>query len=150
MKRQKNSKPKPLEQSLPIALLRAREAVMARFRPLLAERGFTEQQWRVLRVLNEFGPCDPTEIAERSVVLTPSVTRMLRALEEREMITRTLHPSDRRRYLISLTEQARHAVSAAAPASNAVYKDIESAYGREKLGELLNLLDDLSKTAPDQ
>ena len=49
--------------SLPIALLRARDAVMSRFRPMLQERGFTEQQWRVLRVLDEGGPLDPTEIA---------------------------------------------------------------------------------------
>ena len=36
--------------SLPIAMLRAREAIMLSFRPVLAKHGFTEQQWRVLKV----------------------------------------------------------------------------------------------------
>ena len=36
---------------LPIALMRAREQVMAPIRNMLADSGITEQQWRVLRVL---------------------------------------------------------------------------------------------------
>ena len=32
-------------------LLRAREAVMLRFRDMLRRQGLTEQQWRVLRAL---------------------------------------------------------------------------------------------------
>ena len=43
------------DRSLPIMLLRAREAVMKRFRPMLKAHGLSEQQWRVLRVLNETG-----------------------------------------------------------------------------------------------
>jgi homoprotocatechuate degradation regulator HpaR len=140
---------RPLDESLPIALLRAREAVMARFRPLLAERGFTEQQWRVLRVLSQFGPMDPTDIAERSVILTPSLTRILKMLEDRKMISRSMHPTDRRRYLIALTDQAQEMIERAAPGSNAVYAEIERLYGRDKLQELLRLLDDLSKTSPN-
>jgi hypothetical protein len=38
------------DQSLPMALLRAREIAMGYFRPLLNAR-VTEQQWRVIRVL---------------------------------------------------------------------------------------------------
>ncbi|MDU2926702.1 MAG: homoprotocatechuate degradation operon regulator HpaR, partial [Bradyrhizobium sp.] len=38
-------------QSLPMALLRAREAVMRQFRPILRQHGLTEQQWRILRAL---------------------------------------------------------------------------------------------------
>ena len=40
------------EQSLPMELLKAREAAMARFRPMLRSHGLTEQQWRVLRALD--------------------------------------------------------------------------------------------------
>jgi hypothetical protein len=38
--------------SLPMALLKAREAVMVRFRPSLRAHGLTEQQWRVLRIMS--------------------------------------------------------------------------------------------------
>jgi hypothetical protein len=37
--------------SLPMALMRTREAVMKRFRPSLRDHALTEQQWRVLRAL---------------------------------------------------------------------------------------------------
>ena len=37
--------------SLPMSLLRAREAVMRQFRPSLRSHGLTEQQWRILRAL---------------------------------------------------------------------------------------------------
>ena len=44
-------------------MLRAREAIMISFRPILAKHGFTEQQWRVLRVLGEKGPSDAGQVA---------------------------------------------------------------------------------------
>ncbi|MGB0748318.1 MAG: homoprotocatechuate degradation operon regulator HpaR [Magnetospiraceae bacterium] len=141
--------PRPLKGSLPIALLRARESVMSRFRPLLAARGFTEQQWRVLRVLDEFGPLDPSEIAERSVIMPPSMTRILKTLEDKGMVVRTQHPHDRRRYIIDLTEVSRRAISAATPASNQVYAEIEALYGREKLEQLLDLLEELARSVGD-
>src|SRR5438105_334324 len=43
---------RPFSQSLPMALLRAREAVMRHFRPSLQAAGLTEQQWRTMRALS--------------------------------------------------------------------------------------------------
>ena len=45
--------------NLPMLLLRAREKMMERFRPLITSHGLTEQQWRVIRALNESGPLEP-------------------------------------------------------------------------------------------
>ncbi len=131
--------------SLPIALLRARDAVMSRFRPLLAERGFTEQQWRVLRVLEEGGPLDPTEIAERCVIMTPSMTRILKTLEDDGLVKRENHPGDGRRVLISLTPSGELAIAEASSGSNEIYADIEREYGRERLEKLLDLLEGLTE-----
>ncbi|MDP7101742.1 MAG: hypothetical protein QF503_11390, partial [Rhodospirillales bacterium] len=50
--------------SLPMALLRAREAVMERFRPSLRTHGLTDQQWRVLRALYDHGQKDLGELAD--------------------------------------------------------------------------------------
>ena len=77
------------QRTLPIALLRAREAVMDRFRPLLQVHDITEQQWRVLRVLHETGPVDATLLAKQAAVLAPSLTRMLRALARRGFIAQS-------------------------------------------------------------
>ena len=44
--------------SLPIALMRARERVMSPIREMLAKSDITEQQWRILRALSEYGEMD--------------------------------------------------------------------------------------------
>ena len=61
-----NGGPPATSRSLPIALLRAREAVMGNFRPMLADFDVTEQQWRVMRVLSEAGRLDASDLAARA------------------------------------------------------------------------------------
>ena len=95
------------EWSLPLLLLRAREAVMQRFRPILAEFDVTEQQWRVLRVLADESELAITQVAEQCVLLGPSVTRIVKALEDRELVRRRIDGGDRRRILVSITGQGR-------------------------------------------
>lgn len=137
---------RPTSRSLPIALLRAREAVMVRIRPMLAERGLTEQQWRVLRVLDEAGPLDATEIADQSCILTPSMTRILKALEGRGMVRREKHATDGRRSLIHITEAASGTIRAAAPESNRIYAELVAAFGEEHMDALLDMLERLART----
>ncbi|MEO1733922.1 MAG: MarR family transcriptional regulator [Pseudomonadota bacterium] len=88
--------------SLPIALLRARESVMGPIRAMLSDAGITEQQWRVLRVLDETGPADPTKIAFEACLLLPSLTRILQKLEDKKLIIRGIDPQDRRRQIIQI------------------------------------------------
>ena len=66
------------DRSLPMVLLLAREAVMERFRPMLRDFGVTEQQWRVLRSLEEVGAMDLGDLAESCRLLGPSLTRIVR------------------------------------------------------------------------
>src|SRR4051794_24912283 len=56
-------------QSLPMALLRAREAVMRQFRPSLRQHGLTEQQWRILRALAAVDATEVTELARLAFLL---------------------------------------------------------------------------------
>ena len=137
---------RPTSRSLPIALLRARESVMAQIRPLLARRGLTEQQWRVLRVLDEAGPLEATELAGQSCILTPSMTRILKALEERGMVRRERHATDGRRALIHITDSARDVIRAAAPESNRINDELVAAFGEEHMDMLLDMLERLAKT----
>ncbi len=92
--------------NLPHLLLRARETLMARFRPILREHGITEQQWRVLRTLNDTGDMEPNQLADACLILSPSLTRMLAAMEQADMIVRTRSSVDQRRQVISLTPRA--------------------------------------------
>ena len=139
---------RPTVAAVPIALIRAREAVMTHFRPLLAERGYTEQQWRVLRVLDEFGPVDPTQLAQRSALLMPSLTRILKTLEERGDVERGGDPSDGRRSLVRVTAKARATIAQAAASTEAAYAQIERQFGAAKMATLLQLLDELARIEP--
>ena len=130
--------------ALPIALLRARETVMGQIRPMLSDVGVTEQQWRVLRVLVEDGPMDPTDIADRSCLLLPSLTRIMKHLEQCGLVSRSKHRTDGRRFVVEVTEKGRGLIRDNAPISNRIYADIEAAFGADKMDELLDLLDELA------
>ncbi|MQQ08606.1 homoprotocatechuate degradation operon regulator HpaR [Epibacterium sp. SM1979] len=129
--------------SLPIALLRAREHVMGPVRLLLSESGVTEQQWRVLRVVEENGAIDPTQIAEHSCLLLPSLTRILQKLEEKGFIARARDTQDRRRQLISVTDEGRALIAANIDAALELTEDTRSKLGAERYDLLLDLLNEL-------
>ena len=134
-----------LDRSLPLALLRARESVMRRFRPLLAEHGLTEQQWRVLRVLIDAdNSLSVGEVAERACILGPSLSRMLVALDERDLIRRGNDAVDGRRAEIELTPHGIDLVGLIAPSSEAVYRQLEADLGADELHHLERTLHTLT------
>ena len=75
---------RPFEQSLPMALLRAREAVMRGFRKWLREHGVNEQEWRIMRALMEVDRIEIGELAECVFILKPSATRTIRISKRAE------------------------------------------------------------------
>lgn len=127
--------------TLPIALLRARENLMRPLRPIISEHGCTEQQWRVLRELAESGPCDATTLASRSCLLAPSMTRIIRSLEERGLIIRRSDASDSRRLNLEISDAGRTLLDIASPRIEELYTRFEVAYGRENLETLLDMLE---------
>lgn len=128
-----------------MALMRAREAVMRYFRPILAEHNLTEQQWRVLRALNDSDvPLSAGALADHTYLLRPSLSRMLVSLEERELIKRAT-ASDGRTSEIRIAPGGRKLVAEIGPLSEAAYADIEQRMGSQELNDLLFLLDRLVK-----
>ena len=88
---------KPYPHSLPAILMRAREAVMARIRPVLRAYEVTEPQWRVLRTLCSVEEVEVTQLADMVFLLPSSLSRILRDLGERGLITRRTSEEDLRR-----------------------------------------------------
>ncbi len=134
------------ERSLPIALLRAREATMRRFKPHVDAHGLTLQQWRVIRALADHGPMDARTVAEKCVILPPSLSRIFRTLEDRGLIA-PVKARDARRHTVELTEAGRAIHARMAGRSEAIYREIEEAFGREKMTQLLELLSELRGVA---
>ena len=132
--------------SLPIALLRARETVMGPVRNMLAASGVNEQKWRVLRVLDETGPLDQSLLAEKACLQLPSLTRILRAMEEQALVTRATDPADRRRSIVTISAAGQQVIEDHAEASRHLFARLQSAYGAERMETLLDLLEALNDT----
>ena len=136
------------EHSLPMELLRAREAAMARFRPMLREHGLTEQQWRVVRALADHPDIDASALARLSFLLSPSLTRILQFLESNKMVRRSADAQDLRRSVFRLTAKGKRVFDQVAPDAAREYAEIESAFGAKRLEQLYRLLADFSAALP--
>jgi homoprotocatechuate degradation regulator HpaR len=126
--------------SLPMSLLRAREAVMRQFRPSLRDHGLTEQQWRILRALASIDSIEVTELARVAFLLGPSLSRILRDLEARHLIERRIAKADLRRGVVSISAKGLKLIEAVAPTSEAIYAAISRRYGARKLVQLQDML----------
>src|SRR5271170_6082487 len=91
--------------SLPMSLLRAREAVMRQFRPSLRRHNLTEQQWRILRALATIDEIEVAGLARDAFLLGPSLSRILRDLEARQLIVRRTAKADLRRGVVSISSK---------------------------------------------
>ena len=129
--------------SLPMSLLRAREAVMRHFRPALRRNGMTEQQWRVLRALMTRPALEVSELAESTFLLGPSLSRILRDLEALGLIQRRLDEADQRRSIISLSDKGTVLIEQVSPESEAIYAEITRRFGADRLAELQAMLREL-------
>ncbi|MGH6616641.1 homoprotocatechuate degradation operon regulator HpaR [Sphingomonas sp.] len=130
----------PYRDSLAGTLLAAREAVMAPIRPMLRDAGVTEQQWRVLRVINDAGSIEPTALAEAALLFAPSVTRILKELVERGLIVRTPDPEDGRRSFVTLAEPGRALLDETSKRTIRQLDRYAAAFGQERLAALLTEL----------
>src|SRR5271170_2431014 len=126
--------------SLPMSLLRAREAVMRHFRPSLRHHGLTEQQWRILRALASIDAIEVTELARVAFLLGPSLSRILRDLEARHLIERRVAKADLRRAVVTISAKGLKLIEAVAPTSEAIYAAITRRYGARKLADLQDML----------
>ncbi len=115
-------------------------AAMARFRPMLRRHGLTELQWRVIRALADHRNIDASELARRSFLLAPSLTRILRYLERKKIVKRSLDNADQRRSTLVLSAKGRRIFEEVAPDSEALYAEIEQDFANHKLEELYELL----------
>ena len=130
--------------SLTIALLRAREALMLSFRPMLAKHNFTEQQWRVLRVLGEKGPCDAGKLASEACILAPSLSRIINTLIDNQYIEKQLDHHDKRKIILNISSNGIDTLDKIKPEYLTILKSIQRKYGEEKISNLLKLLSEIT------
>ncbi|MGY0219069.1 homoprotocatechuate degradation operon regulator HpaR [Endozoicomonadaceae bacterium StTr2] len=131
------------QDSIPLKLLKAREVTMGFFRPVLQEIPLTEQQWRIIRALNEYDELESKQLADLCILLSPSLTGILNRLEQQDYIRRRKSPEDQRRILISLTPKAKKMFDEVSPRLEERYRAMTrklSAKDMKALDEVLNKL----------
>jgi homoprotocatechuate degradation regulator HpaR len=131
--------------NLPLLLLRTREALMQQFRPLLAEQGLTDQQWRLVRALAEAHPqpLEPRELGEQCLISSPSLAGMLARMDELGLVRRERMPGDQRRVQVTLTPRARRLAERVAEQAEARYLALEAAMGVDLMHQVVDALDAL-------
>ena len=131
------------QRSLPIALIRARENVMTPIRQMLSESGLTEQQWRVLRVLDEYGALETSQLAKHAALLLPSQTRIVQSMAQKGLVERREHRNDRRRTVIEITAAGQVIINDNAVKAAEIAVQIRDKLGPRRFETLLDILDDL-------
>jgi len=100
------------EESLNDILFYSLERSIKSYRQLaqrqLIKHGFnlTIDQWLVLKTLNDDPEQTQHQIAETVFKDYASITRIIEILVEKQYLTRTMHTTDRRRFSLTLTENA--------------------------------------------
>lgn len=136
----------PFEETISASLIAATESVISPLREILRDFGVTEQQWRVLRVINDRRYADASSIAQIGLFHASSVTRIVRELEERGLVSRKGAPGDRRRSLFSLTAGGKKIVDDTSGHMGAILDGFATCFGVEKMDELKLELRALSAT----
>ena len=129
--------------NLPLMLLQAREGIFARFRPLLNAVGLTEQQWRVIRALLDYGPLEPRQIGQVCCLSSPSLAGILARMDDLGLVQRERFENDQRRVLVSVTDKGQNLATELAPQIEATYIQLESEIGQEFSDALYTSLDQL-------
>jgi len=73
----------------------------------LPEAMLSETQLAALSALEKHLSMTPGELAEHEKVQPPSMTRVISVLDERNLVRRSPHPTDRRQAVLTVTEEGR-------------------------------------------
>lgn len=134
-------KPRVSYRNLPQRFLKARECLMAHFRPILNHFGLTDQQWRILRALDEHGQLEPREICDLCQIHSASMAGMLARMDELALVQRSRVAGDQRRVVVRLAPKGDQLVTDMAPLIDLQYQLIEEAFGKDMVDDLFQSLE---------
>ena len=138
---QSHLKPKIAYRNLPQLFLKARECLMAHFRPILNHYGLTDQQWRILRSLDSHERLEPREICTMCQIHSASMTGVLARMEALALIQRSRVAGDQRRVVVRLAPKGDQLVREMAPLIDLQYQQIEEAIGANVVDDLFSSLE---------
>ena len=128
-------------------LLKLSNRLMAPFATHLADRyKISLNEFRLLMSIGALGTTASHEVADRTGVNVMSVSRAVAALERNGRISVTTDPANRRRKVLSLTEEGQRLYTLMRPQSAKVAEYLFSEIGADDLATLERIFDRLIAT----
>lgn len=116
------------------------EGLGQRFRTVLKPHGVTVRRWRILMVLMTSGPCNMTELRNKSLIEQSALSRVVDQMERDNLVTRRPKFEDNRIIEVFLTDKGRQSYFELIPAAR-TYADsiVEGMPSRERQALLKSL-----------
>ena len=128
-----------LDDFLLYLLARASAEASAGFHELVRKRGLSVGEWRVMFTLTD-GPVTVGEMAARTLMQQPTLTKLLDRMERAGTVRRQVDPADGRRVLIALTPAGRAHGEALMPSAAAHEAELLSDYAPAEAAALKTAL----------
>ena len=120
-------------------LLHARETMLLAFEPVLNQYCLTNQQWRILSALDEYGQLTEDELCTSCQILKLSISSILNRMANLELVE--IQFDDSKQKIISLSQKGHQIIKEITPILSEKYNEIEKSYGTDVLDNLHNALD---------
>lgn len=127
--------------NMPQLLLKARESLLQHFRPILNHYGVTEQQWRIMRALNEAHMLEPRELCDLCQISSPSMSGILARMEETGWLARSKFEGDQRRRKVHLSEAGAELLAEMGKLIDLQYESLETVYGKQVFDDMRLMLE---------
>lgn len=107
--------------------------------------GLAITEWRVMAVLGRFPGLSAREVTERTAMDKVAVSRAVARLLERSLIQREIHGDDRRRSVLTLSEDGFRVYDEVAPMVLECERQLLGPLSEEERAQLDRLIDKLGK-----
>jgi MarR family transcriptional regulator, 2-MHQ and catechol-resistance regulon repressor len=123
-----------------LALQKTYRAMLCRVEKSKEKAGLGDSDFRVLEVLMNQGPLPVNVIGELIGLTTGSITTAVDRMEEKWLVVRKNHPSDRRIRIVELTPKGRKLIEKASSQYSVDMENTVSCLSRDERSALLALL----------
>ncbi len=121
-------------------LRRAHQLSVGLFEEQCRSLGLTPSQYTALSVLAASPGMDQSSLARSMGFDKVTTLRLVRGLEQRQLVQRSLNLHDKRQHQLTLTEAGQELLVLAAPFVDAAYQKLIHPLSQEELSQLLALL----------
>ena len=137
-----------LEDFVPYQLSRLSNTISAGIAATYRERfDLSITEWRIIAILGRYTDISANEVAHKGALDKVAVSRAVKRLLERDVLTRHIASDDRRRSVLALTPSGQRVYQTVAPAAIALEQRLLDALSPEERTQLRAVIAKLSQQA---